>query len=319
MEGSLGVNVLVTGANGYIGRAVVNRLMSEQKHIPVAAVRSMKIADKSQCLYVETGDLSADNDWSEILKDIDVIIHTAGIAHTKDCYNKKYLKRILEVNTEATLSLARQAVKAGVRRFIFISSMGVYGNPNNMAIKNCDIPNPVEPYAISKFKAENGLRDISKSSRLELTILRPPMVYGPSSPGNLSKLVKLIERKIPLPLASVKNRRSFIFIGNLTDIIVKCVDSPNVIGKTYIVCDNEAISTPELIRKLSSELGVAPMLFAFPPGILKLISQIFGVQRQISSLIDSFEIDCKTIGKDLEWTPPFTISQGLHITIQDSN
>jgi len=259
---------------------------------------------------VEVGNLCSETDWSIALKDIDAVVHTAARAHVMKDLEQNPLK------VDGTLALARQAVNAGVRRFIFISSIGVNGSSNTQPFVESDEPSPQEPYAVSKLEAEEGLWEISNRTGLEIVIIRPPLVYGPGAPGNFGLLMRWVNRQIPLPLGAVKNKRSLIYLGNLVDVIILSLGHSMAAGKIYLVSDGEDISTAELIRRLAQALGCSSKLISFPPALLKLGGRLMGKSQEVDRLLGSLVIDSSAIQEDLSWIPPYSMQQGLDATAE---
>ena len=218
-----------------------------------------------------------------------------------------------EVNVMGTERLAQMSVSAGVRRIIYISSIGVNGESTEQgAFTEDDIPSPCSPYAISKWEAEEIIRAVSGA--MEVVIVRPPLVYGPHAPGNFSRFMQLINSGFPFPFGGINNRKSFIYLENIIDALVKCVQKVEAIGKTYLVSDGQDISTPELIRMIAGAMGKKARLFPCPAPLLKMIGNVAGKSDEIERLTGSLQIDTAKIRRELNWTPPFTMEQGLRMT-----
>jgi nucleoside-diphosphate-sugar epimerase len=216
------------------------------------------------------------------------------------------------VNAAASETLARAARNAGVRRFVLLSTTTVYGDRSRgRAFDESSPTAPATPYAQSKLDAERRVAEALAGSATELVILRPPLVYGPGAKGNFARLVRLVRRGVPLPLASVRNRRSLVFVGNLVDAIVRVLDHPAAAGRTYIVSDGEDISTPDLIARAAAALGRPPRLFAFPPALLRFAGVLLGRRDEIGRLLDDMAVDGSRIRVELGWRPPFSLTEGL--------
>jgi len=260
------------------------------------------------------GNLSADNQWQDCLAGVKVVIHTAGRAHVLRETSIDPLAEFRRVNVEATLNLAQQATEAGVRRFIFISSIGVNGNFSETPFTETDIPHPVEPYAISKFEAEQGLHQISQSSGMEVVIIRPPLVYGPDAPGNFKRLMQLAQQGIPLPLGAIHNKRSLVALDNLVDLIMLCLSHPAAANQIFLAGDGEDLSTTDLLRHIRSALGKPVRLFSVSPRLLKWGASLIGKPELAQRLYESLQVDISKARQLLGWTPPVDINNYLKHT-----
>jgi len=212
---------------------------------------------------------------------------------------------------EATLNLAQQAAIAGVKRFVFISSIGVNGNINVRPFSALDVPHPVEPYAQSKWEAEQGLWRIQQETGMELVVIRPPLVYGPGAPGNFGSLVRWVGKGIPLPLGAIHNRRSLVGIDNLVDLIVRCIDHPAAANQVFLAGDGRDLSTTELLRIVGDAMGRPARLIPLPAGVLKLSAALLGRKAMAQRLLGSLQVDISQTCETLDWQPPFTVEEGL--------
>ena len=317
----------ITGANGFIGKSICKTLSKKNKLV-VAAVRT----NNSFLTIPNTNFISIDNidhntNWSKALENCDYVIHCASKAHVMD--NKDKIEEYHLINVEGTKNLAEQAAKAGVKRLIFLSSIKVNGESTdiihnnktekseiNSVFKHNHLPNPKDPYAISKYKAEKELWKISDNTGLEITIVRIPLVYGHGVKGNLKRLMKLVKFGLPLPFAGIQNYRSMIGIDNLVDFLISCIDHPNAAGKTFLVSDGEDLSIPNLINYLAVSMGRRARLFPFPIFLLKFLSSIFGRREEINRLIGSLRIDTSYTKEKLNWTPPISVEEGIRRMVQ---
>lgn len=304
--------VLVTGANGFIGKALCEKLFADGWPV-VGTVRNKHPASKlpfgSEIVKVDT--LGSDTDWKEALNGVDTVIHLAARVHVLSNSAAEVFKEYRKVNVAGTEHLAQMAASMKVRRFIYMSSIKVNGEGKQIPYTERDKPMPSNPYGISKYEAEQLLQVIAAGTDLEVVVLRPSLVYGPQVKANFLKLFKVVNMGIPLPFANVKNQRSLIFLGNLIDAIVLCIDHPKAAGKTYLLSDGVDMSTPELIQKVASMLGKPPRLFPFSLTFLRQLAKVVGKGEAVSRLLDSLSVDCSKICTELEWEPPFTMEEGL--------
>jgi nucleoside-diphosphate-sugar epimerase len=306
--------ILLTGANGFIGQNIYKHLI-KLRYFVSGTVRNLDtILINSDTKYISVGNIDAETNWDHALKGVDCIIHCAGKA---PAINKKDELNIYRViNKEGTKHLAEQAVKAKVKRLIFLSSVKVNGESTDKSkgvkfFTYNDIPNPQDNYAISKFEAEKELWKIASKTDLEVVVVRLPLVYGYGVKGNLENLIKLIYSKIPLPLGSIKNKRSLIGIDNLIDVLIRCVEHHDVAGKTFLVSDGEDLSTPELIRLIALATGQPAKLFTAPTFLLKFFGFIIGKQSEINRLTGSLLVDNSYVREILNWIPPVSVEEGI--------
>lgn len=303
------MQILLTGATGFVGGALL-RYLSTAGACVVAAVRSSGTRRFSERVF-EVGDISADTQWGSALEGITVVVHTAARAHISQEVSSDPLTEYRGVNVEGTLNLARQAAIAGVKRFVFISSIGVNGNINVRPFTALDVPYPVEPYAQSKWEAEQGLWRIQQETGMDLVIIRPPLVYGPEAPGNFGSLVRWVGKGIPLPLGAIHNRRSLVCIDNLVDLIVRCIDHPAAANHVFLAGDGRDLSTTELLRLVGDAMGRPARLIPVPAGVLKLSAALLGRKAMAQRLLGSLQIDISQTCETLNWQPPFTVEEGL--------
>jgi nucleoside-diphosphate-sugar epimerase len=302
--------VLVTGSNGFVGRNLCRALAGKQVIIN-------KSCGASKIEALEAGEFMVDlrsknPDWSNALQGCKSVVHLASRAHVTNEYAKNSLKEYRKINLEGTVRLAKQALEAGIEKFIFLSSIGVngaatYGEPFNVNT----LPKPHTPYAVSKFEAEKALLDLVKKTNMKLIIIRAPAVYGVNAPGNFKLLERLIMSGIPLPFLSVKNKRSIISIDNLIDFIYLCLNQPLNETKTFLVSDKCDLSTEEIIRVMGKIYGKKTRIFPFPVFLLKILFHILGRPNLSQSLLEDLQIDDMCIQNALSWRPPFQPSAYL--------
>ena len=312
------MQTLVTGAAGFVGHALCSALLAQGQAVR-AAVRSAYSMPSVDGLDVAAvGDVGTQTDWSKALAGVDCVIHCAARAHVIHETEVNALAAYRSVNFEGTKHLAEQAAAAGVRRLIFLSSVGVLGiHTNNRGpFSTLDIPKPVEDYALSKWEAEQALWKISDRTGLEVVIVRPPLVYGPGVKGNFLRLLQLVSSSLPLPLGSILNKRSLIGLDNLVDLLIRCIDHPTAVGQTLLVSDGDDLSTPELIRKLSKSIDKTPYLLNVPELFLRIVGKLTGQVTAIERIMSSLQIDSRYTRELLDWTPPVSTDEGLRKTGQ---
>ena len=309
------MRVLVTGATGFVGRSLCTRLLAAG-----CVVRGTLLADEYPVSLVKgAGPVPIDplgpvTPWQHAVGDIDTIIHLAARVHVMDDPAADPLTEFRTVTTEGTKHLAREAANAGVKRLVFVSSIKVNGEDSPTPYSETSRAQPADPYGISKWEAEQALREIGAETGLQVIIVRPTLVYGPGVKANFLNMMKILSRGIPLPLASIRNTRSLIYVGNLVDALVACVTHPEAAGKTYLVSDGEDISTPDLIRRAASALGVPALLLPFPPSLMLLAGKLTGKGAAVNRLMGSLTVDSSKIRRELGWRPPFTMDEGLRET-----
>lgn len=306
--------VIVTGANGFIGRNLC-AFLKEKGYIVRAAVRSNVHNVSGVDEYVQVGDINESTDWRRALQGVDFVVHLAGRAHVMDEQESDPDSVYHRVNALGTKRLAEQAAQGGVKRFTFVSSVKVNGEANiNHPFTEESSVNPHDPYAVSKWEAECILRDIAEKSSLEIIILRLPLVYGPGVGGNFLRLLHWVYKGVPLPFRNINNRRSLLALENLVDLLALCVWHPRVGGETFLVSDGEDLSTPELINRLSHKLGRPNRLLPFPEAFLRFGAQLLGRGADVERLLGSLVVDSSKVRRKLNWLPPFSVEEGLDST-----
>ncbi len=304
--------VFVTGADGFIGRRVCERLERQGFSVTRAVRRTAGAA--AQGGYVATGDLAECRCLEGMLVGHDAVVHLAGRAHVLRETAVDPGAAFQRANVDATARLAQAAVAAGVRRFVFISSIGVLGNRSDRPFTEDDEPAPAEPYAESKLRAEQVLAAIAHNTAMQTVVLRPTLVYGPHCPGNMARLARLVGRGWPLPFASFTHKRSLIGVDNLASLIECAVAHPAAAGQTFLAADGEDISLPEIIRHLAAGLGVAARLFPVPAAALSLAARALGAGGVYAKLTASLRVDASKARLRLGWSPEVAVADGLRAT-----
>lgn len=305
------MTILLTGANGFLGSALSKKFLDSKINY-LAAIRTIdRKNDRSAKIAV--GDITSRTDWKLALKDIKCVVHLAARVHVMRDTSVDPLFEFRRVNVEGTRNLALQAIEAGVKRVIYLSSIKVNGELTqpNSCFTSGDSVNPQDPYGISKWEAEQALHQISAETGLEVVIIRPPLIYGPNSKGNFASMVKWLRRGIPLPFGSIDNRRSLVGLDNLCDLISRCVDHPAAAGQTFMVSDDEDLSTTELLKRTSLAMGIKSRLINVPQPLLQFSAGIFGSDDFAQRLFGSLQVDISKTKDILNWEPPLSVDEGL--------
>jgi nucleoside-diphosphate-sugar epimerase len=309
-------NLLITGANGFVGRALISKLALETNHFVRASVRKKTIQFPSQIEVIENMEASSNTNWTDALRGVDIVIHLLARVHVMDEQAADPLLEFRNINVDATIALAKLAAKQGIKRFVFLSSVKVNGELTSYKpFSESDLPHPQDAYAISKWEAEEALRKISKDTGMEVVIIRSPLVYGPNVKANFLKMMQYIKRGIPLPLGAIQNKRSLISIDNLVDFIMTTISHPKAANETFLISDDEDVSTTDLLHRIAQCMGKSARLISVPPKILFFIFNIVGRQDFGDRLLGSLEIDITKAKKLLDWSPPKTLNEGLKATV----
>lgn len=309
-------SILLTGATGFVGGAILNRLHHEKKHSVVAVIRGDSHLQMQNVPTVRIGTFDSDTQWKENLVGSDVIIHSAARVHVMNDTEANPLAAFRKVNVEGTLNLARQAAASGVRRFIFISSIKVNGEGTTLgtAYNADDAPAPVDPYGISKMEAEQGLRKLAEETTMEVVIIRPVLVYGPGVKANFLSMMRWLNKGIPLPFGAIYNSRSLVALDNLVDLVLTCINHPAAANQTFLVSDGEDLSTTELLSKMANALHKPARLIPVPSWVLQGGAALLGKNGLSQRLCGSLRVDITKTRNLLGWTPPVSVDEALAAT-----
>lgn len=309
------MRVLVTGSMGFIGGAVVARALHDPGLEVCASDHPVAAPGKSLAVPTYFRDLAPDTDWAEALGGVDAVVHTAARVPIMDDVAEDPLSEYRRVNVAGTLTLARQAAEAGVRRFVFLSSIKVNGERTMVGrpFTADDSPDPSDPYGVSKLEAEEGLRRIARDFGMEVVVIRPVLVYGPGVKANFLTMMRLMNRRAILPLGAVNNRRSLVALENLVDLILTCLWHPRAANQTFLVSDGEDLSTTELLRRVAPALGRPIRLVRVPPQILTFMAGLVGKTDLAQRLCGSLQVDISKTRALLDWAPPLSVDEGIRL------
>lgn len=304
--------ILVTGANGFVGRSLCAALAQLGQTV-VAATRHTLPDRVPNITNFQIGTLATDTDWQHGLQGCDAVVHLAARVHVMTDTATDPLTEFRRVNVDGTLNLARQAAAVGVRRFVFLSSIGVNGKSTTSSQKFTadDAPVPHDHYSASKYEAEQALRQLAVETGLEVVIIRPPLVYGAEAPGNFGKLMRVLAKRPLLPLGAIHNKRSLVALDNLIDLIVTCLDHPAAANQTFLVSDGEDLSTTELLRRMGLALGRPARLIPVPTSLLEAGAALLGRRDMAQRLCGSLQVDISKAHVLLGWNPPISVDEGL--------
>lgn len=302
------MKVLVTGASGFLGRYVVEALVDRDDCDVVGTTRRAVEAVPGS-VYVSGMEVHSDTDWSDVLLGVDVVVHCAARVHVSKTETNSEIALMNEVNVEGTLNLATQAADAGVKRLVFISSIGVLGDRTVDPFKGSEIPNPESPYARSKLQAEDELKSLSERRNFEYVIIRPPMIYGPGAPGNFARLVRF--SSLPLPVGAATGLRSFVSVWNLTDLIVQCVERPEAKNQVFLVSDGEDLSSRDFIEAIATARGRSCLMPYVPSALMRFVLTALGKKGIWQSLFGTLQIDTSHTYTVLGWKPPVSFHDSI--------
>jgi nucleoside-diphosphate-sugar epimerase len=310
------MKALVTGASGFVGSAMVRCLLAHAStRRVVVAVRRSDPARQGDPRLAERliSGLDGAQDWSDALVDVQAVVHCAARVHVMHDGAADPLSEFRRVNVEGTLALARQAARAGVRRFVFASSIKVNGEETGRGrpFTADDVPAPLDAYGQSKHEAEQGLRELASRTGMEVVIVRPPLVYGPGVKANFASMMRWLRKGVPLPLGAIDNRRSLVALDNLVDLMHLCLTHPSAADQTFLVSDGEDVSTTQLLRRMGAALGHPARLLPFSPGSLERIASLLGKRDVAQRLCGSLQVDIAKTRELLGWRPPLSLDQGL--------
>ena len=311
------MKILVSGANGFVGRQLCD-FLSQQKVEVITAVRSNENMHDGLEGHIVTGSIDADTDWSLSIHNVEVVIHLAARVHVMDDKALDPLQEFRQINVEGTLNLARQAAVAGVKRFIYLSSIKVNGETTELGnpFTEEDAANPMDAYGISKHEAEQGLMKIMQETNMEVVMIRSPLVYGKGVRANFASLLNILKRKVPLPLGAIQNMRSFVYLGNLVSLIEMCTHHPAAANQVFLVSDGHDLSTTELLQKCANALRVKSRLIPVPQKWIVAMTTLLGKKEIAMRLCGNLPVDITKAKQLLGWVPPFSLEDGLKATVE---
>lgn len=313
------MNILITGATGFIGQRLIQHLLAQKSHHISALVRDQNHSLPTEIETLLVPSINGKTDYSQHLKNIDIVIHLAARVHRMNDLGSSSYQAYKATNTDGTSRLAEQAAAAGVKRFIYLSTIKVNGETTILGdpFTADDTPKPSDPYAVSKYEAEQALQSLSKTTQLEHVIIRPPLVYGPGVKANFEKLIDLIYRSVPLPLGAVKNRRSLVSIDNLISLITHCISHPQAANQVFLVSDDRDLSTTDLLRIIAEAMNKPVRLLPIPEKILSYAAKLSGKSDISQRLLGNLQVDLNKTKSLLDWQPVITPEEGIRKTTQN--
>lgn len=312
-------HIFITGSTGFLGSHLILRLQQEGRYDLSASVRNASTALLPDDVKVHQVDgLRADTSWRAALQGVDVVVHCAARVHVMDDASTDPLVEFRRVNVDGTLQLAREAVEAGVQRFVFVSSIKVNGEETQPGVPYTadDTPKPLDPYGVSKMEAERGLLELAEKVDMDVVILRPVLVYGAGVKANVLTMMRWLNKGVPLPLGAIHNKRSLVALDNLTDLIATCIWHPAAANQVFLVSDGEDLSTTELLRRMASSLGASARLLPVPSGFLKIAAALIGKSNFSQRLCGSLQVDISKTRLLLDWSPCVSVDKALALTAQ---
>lgn len=308
--------ILVTGASGFLGGALVKRFCTFPETSVIAPLRNLNCILPCQVEKTYISNIDAGTIWLQSLSGVEVVVHSAARVHVMHEDPTQALEKFRAVNVEGTLNLARQAIQAGVKRFIFISSIKVNGETTatGCTFFADDIPQPSDPYGISKCEAEQQLMQLADTGAIEVVIIRPVLIYGAGVGANFQQMLRWLAKGIPLPFGAVPNRRSLVSLENVVDLVNTCVDHPRAVNQVFLVSDDEDVSTTELMQRLIIHLGAKTWLVPIPPRVLVSLAGMLGRRATAQRLFGSLQVNINKTHELLEWRPPASLNDGLKST-----
>lgn len=310
-------NVLLTGATGFVGRYLWKFLTSTGYSVTGTTRRSAEDFSVDEHKLISIGDLGSAVDWEPVLKGVDCVVHLAARVHVMRDREPDPLAAFRRVNVGGTERLLRHACESGVKRFVYISSVKVHGDATTGApFKVTDAPLPTDPYAQSKLEAERLVEAIGAQIGIETVVIRPPLIYGPGVGGNFIRLLQMIDKGYPLPFGRIDNQRSLVGVANLCDLIRECLSNRSAAGRTFLVSDDQDVSTPELLRLIAASMSRPARLLPVPPAVLRVVAKAAGRSAELSRLTGSLRVDVAETMRILDWAPPFSLADEIESTVR---